>query len=904
MTTSSNAEEKNITNALISGLANLGDVPTSEQVGEKARQVAAVFGYQGDLRNIITAALISIDTRMGAGVSLVDVAAKHDDQWVRNRDDVDWTYSNAYEGFLREDGWPPAMVSSLSDVTGRILGLLQDPRSEGTTWNRRGLVIGHVQSGKTANFTGVIARAADAGYKFIIVIAGIHNNLRRQTQERLDKAFIGRSSDPENRQNIGVGLTPTYPHPATLTNINDDFNKKTAAKSGWKINDFSKPIALIIKKNVSTLMEVYKWLKDLNAKGDGRIADVPMLLIDDEADNASINTNKEDLDPTKTNLKIREILSLFAKSSYVGYTATPFANIFINPEAYSDKAREDLFPRDFIYCLDAPTTYFGSEKVFLDEDKSSSIVIPIDDCEDFLPHSHKRDDRIAELPPSLYRALNEFIVARAIRNLRGQTNKHCSMMVNVSRFVPIQRVVRDYLSLRERKIREAVRANYLMPESSSSGNEYMQGLRQAFDNQFAMTEFAWSDVKKALSSVFDNLHLYVINSKSDEALAYGRYENAGIGLTAIAVGGLSLSRGLTVEGLTVTYMYRNTKMYDALMQMGRWFGYRPGYEDLCRVHLSRDSMEWYSHIAGASEELVQQVKRMRRDGLSPKDFGLYVRSHPDSLLITAMNKMRSGEEITIEQSFSGLLRESYDLSTDHEANESNVRLIEEMWSRRFGGALTEETSKGFILRDVKMSMVAEFVRRFECHSRYAPQRKDILDYIELISLRRPDADVLIISPKAGTVGIPGVPVKNQQRSATKEQLFDNETGWRLSKTRVASRGDEALGLDEEQRQKARQIAEEGKAAKAAQKKRVVAVDDDPGNISVSDTHYREVRNKPLLMIHSLEPSDATLPNPIAAFGVSFPFGDSEKVTAVVNRVWLKQMLGTTDDPDDEEDYDD
>ncbi len=899
---SSNAEERNITNALISGLANLAETPTHEQVEEKATQIAAVFGYQGELRNIITAALISVDTRMGAGVSLVDVAAKHDDQWVRQRDDIDWTYTNAYEEFLREDGWPPAMVGSLSDVTGRILGLLQDPRSEGTTWSRRGLVIGHVQSGKTANFTGVIARAADAGYKFIIVIAGIHNNLRRQTQERLDKAFIGRSSDPENRRNIGVGLAPTYPHPATLTNINDDFNKMTAAKSGWKINDFSKPIVLIIKKNVSTLTEVHKWLKDLNTKGDGRISDVPMLLIDDEADNASINTNKEDLDPTKTNLKIREILSLFAKSCYVGYTATPFANIFINPEGYSEKVREDLFPRDFIYCLDAPTTYFGSEKVFLDEESSGSIVIPIDDCENFIPHSHKRDSRLSELPPSLYKALNEFIVAKAIRNLRGQTNKHCSMMVNVSRFVPIQRAVRTFLSLRERNIREAVRANYAMPESSSSANEYMQGLRRAFDEQYSNTEFTWETVKKALNSVFDNLHLYVINSKSDEVLDYGRYEKDGVGLTAIAVGGLSLSRGLTVEGLTVSYMYRNTKMYDALMQMGRWFGYRPGYEDLCRVHLSRDSMDWYAHIAEASEDLVQQVKRMRRDGLSPKDFGFYVRSHPDSLLITAANKMRSGEEITIEQSFSGLLRESFVVSTDAEVNQHNFALIQDLWDRRFGGVSPEDTGKGFIFRDVEVGAVAEFIRRFECYSAYAHQ-KELLDYLEQISQHRQKADVLIISPKAGGLSNSSIPLRNQQRAAATEQIRENGTAWRLAKMRVASRGDEALGLSKEQKEEAYKIAADGKAAKLAKKKTATVVVKDSEKVAVSDAHYRMVREKPLLMIHSLEPLGDTISGPIAAFGVSFPFGDSETVKAVVNKVWLRQMQGDSDDPDDEEDYD-
>jgi hypothetical protein len=882
MTATKITEERNIANALISGLANLTETPTREQVEEKAKQIAAIFGYTGDLRNIVTEAMISVDTRMGAGVSLVDVAAKHDDQWVRKREDITWTYCGAYESFLRKDGWPPQMVQSLSDVTGRILGHLQDPLSEGTTWNRRGLVIGHVQSGKTANYTGLIARAADAGYKFIVVIAGIHNNLRKQTQERIDSAFIGRSSDPEDRRSIG--LAPGYPHPATLTNINEDFNKNTATKSGWKINDFSKPIILIIKKNVTTLSALHKWLRALNAEGDGRISDVPMLLIDDEADNASINTNKDDLDPTRTNAMIRRILGLFAKSCYVGYTATPFANIFINPDDYDDEVREELFPRDFIYCLDAPTTYFGAEKVFLNEETSQSIVKPIDDCEDFLPYRHKRDDVVPELPPSLYRALDEFIVARAIRNLRGQTRKHCSMMINVSRFVPVQKAVRDFLSLREKKIREAVRTNYLMPESVSSANAYIQGLKQVYDAEYPNSGFSWPEVKASLNSVFDHLHLYVINSKSDEVLDYARYENEGVGLSAIAVGGLSLSRGLTIEGLTISYMYRNTKMYDTLMQMGRWFGYRPGFEDLCRVHLSRDSINWYSHIAEAAEELTQQVKRMRRDGLSPKDFGLYVRSHPDSLLITAANKMRSGQEVTVEQTFSGRLRESYVVSTDPDLNARNFDLIAEHWRGGFGGRQEEDTGKGIIFRDVPIDALENFLTRFECHSAFAGIKSDVLNYLERITEKRPLADVLLISP-AGISNEQPFTLANQVRVVGKDQ--PNGTAWRLNKDRVASRGDEKLGLSEAQREEAEVLA-----------------GGDDGSGAVSDTHYRMVRNRPLLMIHSLEPRDEALKGPIAAFGMSFPYGDyATTINVVVNKIWLQQMQGYSDDPDEEDDYD-
>lgn len=878
-------QERNIANALISGLANMLKTPTPEQVEEKAKKIAEIFGYTGDLRNIISEARISVVTSMGAGVSLVDTNTKHDEQWVRKREDIGWTYAGSYENFLLKEGWPPQMVNRLGEVTSNILGYLQDPLSEGTTWNRRGLVIGHVQSGKTANYTGLIARAADAGYKFIIVIAGIHNNLRKQTQQRIDEAFIGRSSDPKDRRKIGVGLDPNYPNPVTVTNIHGDFTKQTADDSGWKINDFSKPVIFIIKKNVSTLKSLYKWLKELNAGDGGRISDVPMLLIDDEADNASINTNKEELDPTQTNAKIREILSLFAKSCYVGYTATPFANIFINPDAYSDDVREDLFPRDFIYCLDAPTTYFGAEKVFLNEEGRQSIVKSIDDCEDFLSYAHKRDDPVHELPPSLYRALDEFIIARAIRNLRGQASKHCSMMINVSRFVPVQQAVRDFLSLREKNIREAVRANYAMPEEFSSKNTYIRDLRKAFDAEYAEAGFTWEEVKADLNRVFEHLHLYVINSKSDEVLDYKKYEKEGIGLTAIAIGGLSLSRGLTIEGLTVSYMYRNTRMYDTLLQMGRWFGYRPNFEDLCKVYLSRDSINWYSHIAESAEELAQQVRRMKRREMTPREFGMYVLAHPDRVLIvTASNKMRTGEEVVINQNLTGRLVESTTLNLDPEINNKNELLIERFWSQVKDRA--KPNDKGWFVPDVPTDEIESFINQFKHHKDATLQKSVTLDYLEAINGQFPKGDILFISK--GPCSSDSFSLGAQERTAkgaSKEK-------WMLSGYRLASRGDEKLGLTSEQ-----MAAAEAEAT----------ADDESKTKKPSDYHYRLVRNKPLLMIHVLEPTD----NPefsgyrVPAFGVSYPDGLSGKeIRVVANRIWLEQMRGPSDDPDDDEDHDD
>ncbi|MBI9080167.1 MAG: Z1 domain-containing protein [Pseudodesulfovibrio sp.] len=877
--------EKNFASSLITALALLPSTPTRSDVEEKAKILAAAFSFTGNIEAIVTEVMVAIDTRMGTGVSLVDAEADHDDEWHIKRKDILWTYSEAYSDFLKKERWGSDVIQSLSDVGDKILGHLQDPTSEGS-WDRRGLVIGHVQSGKTANYMGVIAKAADAGYKFIIVIAGIHNNLRKQTQERIDEGFVGRSSDPENRVPVGVGLTPNYPNPATLTNIHDDFRKDTADRSGWKINDFSKPIILVIKKNVSTLNTLYNWLKEMNAQGDGRISDVPMLLIDDEADNASINTNKPDLDPTKTNSKIRSILGLFAKSCYIGYTATPFANIFINPEAYDEDVYDELFPRDFIYCLDAPTTYFGPNKVFLEEEKSKKILAPIFDCENYLPFKHLKDDPVTGLPPSLYTAINQFILARTIRNLRGQSNKHCSMMVNVSRFVVIQNRVRDFISVFVRKLKDAVKTNYAMPENVSSQNNYMQELKAIYLKEYALCGFGWDAVKLALFDATESLRLFVVNSKSDEALDYKKYELEGSSLTAIAVGGLSLSRGLTIEGLCVSYMYRNTRMYDTLMQMGRWFGYRPDFEDLCKVHLAPDSINWYAHIAEASEELRMQIKRMRRARLSPKQFGLYVKAHEDSLLITAPNKMRAGEKIKVNYNFSGRLVESYILPTDETINRKNEELIAQHWEDGFGEDIIP-TTKGWTFQNVPFETIEDFLTRFLTHPSFAEKKLAAVNYLRAISEQYPVADILLISIEGNGQDEQNYQLGTQGRSSAKRIPDKSGDAWQASKFRVASRGDEGLGLTENQRQQAKEDAEkDGKKP--------------------SDFHYRTVRDKPLLMIHVLGPvGKENFQDRIPAFGISFPPGNYEtEVEVVANTIWVTKMHGDIfDSPDEEDDYD-
>ena len=276
-------------------------------------------------------------------------------------------YWGRYRKLLNLKGLPKSVIDATDEVTDRVLDRLGDPRNM-TPWSRRGMVVGHVQSGKTANYTGLICKAADAGYRLIVVIAGIHNNLRNQTQARIDEGFIGRdtgrlahANKAQRQKIIGVGQFDQREFPVSLTNTLRDFNKATATTNTSQIGQYNVPVVLVIKKNSSTLRNLLEWLKEHSVHQGSQMVSQPMLLIDDEADNASINTAYSRDDVTRINGQIRELLSLFHRSCYVGYTATPFANIFIDPDTDDEALKQDLFPRHFIIGLDAPSNYFGSQ---------------------------------------------------------------------------------------------------------------------------------------------------------------------------------------------------------------------------------------------------------------------------------------------------------------------------------------------------------------------------------------------------------------------------------------------------------------------------------------------------------------------------------------------------------------
>jgi hypothetical protein len=910
-----------IVRALVGRFGERDVAPTVEELEQTAKALAMALDLQVDISEAVEQAREQIAHRMGEGVSLTDFSeARHDPNWITKRP-IAWHYSNAYLEFLKQDGWPPRVADSLGAVSRRLVSYLQDPAVDGN-WDRRGLVIGHVQSGKTANYLGLVARAADAGYRFIVVVAGIHNNLRRQTQERVDEGFVGEVSDPSRKDRlrqkgqstlIGVGIVdPSHPQrrPVALTSTADDFRKAFANSTRSRLDDWSKPIVVVIKKNRSTLVALNKWLEDFNRQpGQAQIADIPMLFIDDEADNASVNTNKPELDPTTTNRLIRQMLGLFRKSCYVGYTATPFANIFINPDPENSAIGQDLFPRHFIHCLDAPSNYFGADRLFLQEETTRKHVRAIEDCEDILPLRHGKDHELDELPESLRHAVRAFVLARAIRNVRNQTSKHCSMLVNVSRFVLVQREVGRLITEYLETLRNAIFANSALPVPAAMKNGHMEKLKATYDSEgLADAGVDWETLLGFLSDAAGSIGTAVINGDSADGLNYAEYADRNEALNVIAVGGLSLSRGLTLEGLTVSYMYRNTKMYDTLLQMGRWFGYRPGFEDLCRVWLAPDSIGWYTHISEASEELRDRVKEMGRLGGTPEKFGLMVQSHPDSLTVTALNKMRDAETRTMRVSYDGKLVETYVVSADSTATSENRDLVMALHESlmtdhpdRIVRGGQRPASK--VWRGVPASVVNDFVTSFQAPPQSAEQLSSARKYLSVIKERFPVWDIAFISlrnerEEEGMTRLGDFNMVHQKRSAgtIEGRLRELDGGLFVTNNqRVAGTSDESAGLS----------VEEMNVAKA------LARDRGRETWTDRDTRHVTVRGAPLLMLHLIDLSheehgtEKLLLRGAPAIGLSFPAtGEFKVVEYVLNRVMLRQLEAERyDTPEDDEDYD-
>ena len=441
------------------------------------------------------------------------------------------------------------------------------------------------------------------------------------------------------------------------------------------------PIILTIKKNKYILENVIKWLKmrGLDEEKD-IIDDIPLLLIDDECDNASVNTkplkkrhgnNNSEIDATAINRCIKNFKFIWTKG-YVGYTATPYANMLIpRDNAEQEQIAKDLFPSNFIIQLDAPSNYIGPKEIFgLKEIRNRTkgvwcisllrTDIVDEDYDSFIEDGHKADYFIVSgLPDSLKQAILSFILSCAAKLERNQTKEHSSMLIHVTRFVDVQRqvfeLVDEYLTNLRSRILNGDRGivyelNELWEKEFEIVSVEMEktgyGLRHSFE-----------DIKKHLVPVIEKIGVPLqINGEAGDVLEYDQASKKGRGLTVIAIGGDKLSRGLTLEGLTISYYLRSSRMYDTLLQMGRWFGYKDGYLDLCRIYTTGELARWYSHIASVNVELESEFKSMAADKLEPDKYGMKVRSHSGLLEVTSLNKRRSGSKrkITFSDSLAKL----------------------------------------------------------------------------------------------------------------------------------------------------------------------------------------------------------------------------------------------------------
>ena len=862
-----------------------------------------------------------IEERIGVSMGLGSLVVAADDfePWLENvRAEIEggvdpWYYWSRYKKLLFKNKLPQDVIYGTDQVTDTILGRLGNPRDK-RSWDRKGMVVGHVQSGKTANYTGLVCKAADAGYRLIIVIAGIHNNLRNQTQGRIDEGFIGRDTGRlaqigtrEKPKLIGVAEFDDRFTPVSLTNTIRDFNKSTATSNTSQIASYAVPVVLVIKKNTHTLRNLTEWLREHSANHSSEMVDQPMLLIDDEADNASINVKYGKSEVSRINGQIRELLGLFRRSCYVGYTATPFANIFIDPEQDEAMEQEDLFPRDFIIGLDAPNNYFGPRKVFLDgmpDDEEPYYLRNITDNEDVLPIKHGKDDELAAIPESMIEALRAFLVARTIRDLRGQADQHASMLVNASRFTRMQGLIRNRLQEVLDTIRDSIRVNASLKERGLLDPE-IAALRKTWAEEFHDEWPDWNEIQSRLLQSVRGAKVVEVNSRVNDL----DYSAAGDrGLTVIAVGGFSLSRGLTLEGLTVSYFLRNSMMYDTLMQMGRWFGYRGGYEKLCRIWMPPQAIGWYAHIAEATEELHEELRRMQRDRATPLQFGLAVRSHPSSLLVTARNKLGSGEK-HVKIGLSNGYVETHKLLNDGEALESNRNAARDLLTALRDNGHDPSTTRctgGYLLQDVDVARIDDFLLRFRnaresVGTTIAPLREYIAHRAH-DELDKWDLFLASVSEKQETSDVLGWPIGPAKRSIGVERLDDGILSISGRRARVASRGVEKIGV----------AAEDAARAEAE----FLAAHNLKGtrDVNFPDHIYRRARKKPLLVLFLLsvrlpEKPEAPerfaelLPNePVVAFGISFPVSSrpDEKVEYVMNTTMLRELFGDEDLDEDAE----
>ncbi|WP_406462617.1 Z1 domain-containing protein [Streptomyces sp. NBC_00111] len=588
---------------------------------------------------------------------------------------------------LQKDGWPeePA-IRSLDDSSSRVVSLLNHPKER--SFATRGLVVGYVQSGKTTNFTSVMAKAADRGYKLFIVLAGVHNGLRRQTQARLVQQLV-------------------EPNPSLwsqLTGLENDFMPQENPASYFGKNNKTH-VLCVVKKNATVLRKLAKWLD----KASDHLADCPALIIDDEADQATVATKS-------INPLILSIMGSLPRSAYVGYTASPFANLLIDPSA------ENLYPKDFVVNLPKPAGHFGTEVLFgryaldgedpenLDDGHDMIRTVPDEDVSAVRPTTRAEIEGFEPVvTETLRRAVEYFWMVTAARRVRGVTNPHSTMLIHTSVNTTVHNSFKHPLQrLRDRAAR------------SLEDPRFLSRLRECWDEEtarviaedFGETKVPFDQMIPQLSGVLRDCRVIMDNSSSEDRLDY---ENGPV--VAIAVGGNTLSRGLTLEGLSVSYFVRAVSAYDTLLQMGRWFGFRNGYADLPRIWMTDELAAWFRHLATVETEMRRDIDVYMTEDESPLTFAVRLRTHP-ALRVTAAAKMR--EAVTAASSYGGKRVQTHFFHTNAGWLRRNIDASRALVADSTVKArqVDERTTTGrYVFRDVPHDVVTDFLSAYQFHEK-------------------------------------------------------------------------------------------------------------------------------------------------------------------------------------------
>jgi hypothetical protein len=636
--------------------------------------------------------------------------------WLANVDRSEWHYWPKLRAYLLGiKGWPKDTVTSLDDASDRILRELKPPFTN--EFDVRGLVLGYVQSGKTANFTALIAKAADAGYRLVVVFSGIDNGLRRQTQIRLNRELTGYPTNPPD----AVRMPPVGKqwHQFTTADLQGDFH---AGRANHAALQGSQPVLLVVKKNGPILRRLQSWFQ--SAPDDVR-ASLPALFIDDEADQASVDARgsyqtQEDFDadnpdyepPAVINGLIRTLIGMFARRAYVAYTATPFSNILIPHDTYDGAAGADLYPKDFFIDLPKPRGYFGTDEFFgrFDPVDESSIdgldvlrIVAPEEVESFVQNN--------ELTSSVDQALHAFVLGGACRAARGKPDAPCTMLVHTSQRIADQRPTKLLVEERFRELRDEWRYSRNKGIRARLADLWVEDFVPTTAGVAGRPLQTFAELEPFIGPFLEAVVVREINSDMGEVLDYEREPS----LKAIAVGGNRLSRGLTLEGLLVSYFARRSPQYDTLLQMARWYGYRGGYEDLTRIYTTELLADWFSHLALVEYRLRQdmQVYEQSQD-LTPYDVGMRILQHP-TMQVTGSLKRRFTTASVISQSYSEQLEQTvkFPLQVDDRLAilcERN-RLTTRDFLTSLGDA-TESTGFGPMWTDVSAAAVVDFLRSF------------------------------------------------------------------------------------------------------------------------------------------------------------------------------------------------